>query len=41
MDTINVVQLDANSFKYADGLTQLMKDCEDPFQRDIQKLVFQ
>lgn len=41
MDTINVLQLNAASFKYADGLTQLMKDCEDPFQRDIAKLVFQ
>lgn len=41
MDTINVLQLNPATFKYADGLTQLMKDCEDPFQRDIQSLVFQ
>jgi hypothetical protein len=31
MDTINVLSLNPVNFKYADCLTQVMKDVEDPF----------
>jgi hypothetical protein len=31
MDTINVLSLNPINFKYADCLTQVMKDVEDPF----------
>lgn len=41
METINVLELNAATFKYPTGLTQILKDCEDPFQKDIANLVFQ
>ena len=31
METINVLELNAATFKYPAGLTQILKDCEDPF----------
>lgn len=40
MDTINILQLDAATFKYAEGLIQVMRDCEDPFKMDAGNSVF-
>ena len=35
MDTIDVIKLDPATFKYADNLTKILRDVEDPFARDI------
>ena len=40
MDTINILQLDAATFKYAEGLISVMRDCEDPFRMDASNAVF-
>lgn len=40
MDTIDILQLDP-TFKYADGITRLIRDVEDPFEREIKDLRFQ
>ena len=40
MDQIDVLQLDP-TFKYAEGITRLVRDVEDPFEREIKDLVFQ
>ena len=41
MDTIDVLQLDPTNYKYADGVTKVFRDCEDPFKRDIAELKFE
>ena len=41
MDTIDILQLDAATFKYPKALTELVRDCEDPFGREIKNLEFQ
>ena len=41
MDTIDVLQLNPATFKYAEGLTKVMREVEDPFERDIKGLTFQ
>jgi hypothetical protein len=40
MDQIDVLRLDS-TFKYADGITRLIRDVEDPFEREIKDLQFQ
>ena len=40
MDQIDILQLDP-TFKYAEGITRLVRDVEDPFEREIKDLVFQ
>lgn len=35
MEAENVIELDAATFHYAEELTQTMRNCEDPFERDI------
>lgn len=40
MDTVDILQLDP-TFKYADGITRLIRDVEDPFEREIKDLKFQ
>lgn len=41
MDTIDVLLLNPATFKYADGLTKVMRQVEDPFEREIAGLTFQ
>jgi hypothetical protein len=41
METNEVIELDPQTFKYADALTESMRHCEDPFEREIKRLDFQ
>lgn len=41
MDNTDILELNPATFNYHDGLTQIFRDCEDPFAKDIAKLTFQ
>ena len=40
MDAVNVIELDPAKIKYAEGLVQVFRDVEDPFNKELGEIKF-
>mgnify|MGYP000061855122 CR=1 FL=1 len=40
MDSVSVIELDPAKIKYAEGLEQVFRACEDPFDKELGELKF-